>query len=262
MGRISKNAEASWAGRLGSLLEDRNRSAVARALGWPTQRISQMIGRCELPNVIDALRLCQYLKVTVEEVFGVDAGAAVSRTTRASWMAHAVKAGAWKRRLSLVSAGKATVMSPEDFKGQRGFVPVLAPIAAGLPREAHDQGFPVGAAEAYIQYTCDDPNAFALRVDGDSMMPDFRHGDIIIVSPKMGKSNDTYRDGMAAVVVFGSEQTATFKLLRFEARRGRREHADYVLEPINRHHPKMRLKYGEIAAIHPVIGLARLEAGP
>lgn len=257
------NPVVNWNERIEKLVNDRglNRSAVERKAGLGKNRLGRMINGHE-PSVLDAIRLCDFFGMPVEELFaGRSARPRYEKKTESgrAWLGHSIRRGAWRGRQSLTLVGRAAMLGPEDFKGQRGFVPILAPVAAGIPREAHDQGFPVGAAEAYIQHKCDDANAFALRVDGDSMMPDFRHGDIIIVSPKLGKDNDTYRDGMAAVIVFGSERTATFKLVRFENTRGRREHVDYILEPINRHHPKMRLHRGEIAAIHPVIGLARLE---
>lgn len=63
----------SWAQKLKELLRPFNRSELAREFGWPAQRISQMVGREEIPNVVDAVILCQRLGVTVESVFGDEA---------------------------------------------------------------------------------------------------------------------------------------------------------------------------------------------
>lgn len=225
-----------------------------------------MMGRGEVPNVLDAIRLCRYLGVTVEEVFGGDAGPIAERGTsprRVSRRSQAftIARGRFHGPRSLTLAGEAWFIGPEDYRGEAGWVPVLAPIAAGEPREAHDQCYPAGAAEGFVRFDADDANAFALTVDGDSMAPDFRHGDVVIASPRLCQSRDTYRDGMVAVVIFGGERTATLKRVRFGAvRRSDEEPMDYVLEPMNPQFPKMRLKRGEITAIYPVIGLVRKEA--
>lgn len=172
-----------------------------------------------------------------------------------------VRRGRFEGRSNLRLLGVTERIEPEDYRGESGWVPVLAPVAAGVPREAHDQGYPIGAAEGYVRFDAADSTAFALTVDGDSMAPDFRHGDVVIASPQLGQSRDTYRDGMIAVVIFGGDRTATLKRVRFGAiRRSDDEPMDYVLEPINPHFPKLRLKRGEITAIYPVIGLIRREA--
>ncbi|MBT3200896.1 MAG: LexA family transcriptional regulator [Phycisphaerales bacterium] len=53
------------------------------------------------------------------------------------------------------------------------------------------------------------PNAFALRIDGESMQPDIRHGDLVILSPSVNAS-----DGKAAVVQLDGQIGVTCKLFR------------------------------------------------
>lgn len=62
-----------WTDRLGLVLKDRNKSEIARALGWEPWRVSQIVGRGAVPNVEDAVKLCQYLGLAVEEVWGEQA---------------------------------------------------------------------------------------------------------------------------------------------------------------------------------------------
>jgi hypothetical protein len=66
-----------WPEKLKILMRDRNLSAVARGLGWKAYRVSQMMGREDVPNALDAVALCKYLGTTVEEVFGEDASLAM-----------------------------------------------------------------------------------------------------------------------------------------------------------------------------------------
>lgn len=74
------------------------------------------------------------------------------------------------------------------------------------------------AAPAIQQQFAD---AFALRVDGDSMSPDIRHGDLVVLSP-----SGTARNGRPAVVQLRGQIGVTCKLFR---REGRKVH----LAPIN-----------------------------
>lgn len=258
-----------WPQKLAELLADRNLSEVRKRLGFSKNRLYTILREENCPNAVDAVRICRYLGVTVEDVFGEDAGAAVRSASpaqivpprkRAAWQAFALARGRYRGRQSLKLLGPAERIEPEDYRGTAGWVPVLAPIAAGEPREAHDQGYPVGAAECYIRFAADDPAAFALTVDGDSMMPDFRHGDVVVASPKLGQSRESLRDGMIAVAVFGTDRVATLKRVRFGEVRGRdADPLDYVLEPTNPHFPPMRLRRVEIAAIWPVVGLISKE---
>jgi hypothetical protein len=53
------------------------------------------------------------------------------------------------------------------------------------------------------------PDAFALRIDGDSMAPDIRHGDLVILSPSVPAA-----EGRAAVVQLDGQIGVTCKLFR------------------------------------------------
>jgi transcriptional regulator with XRE-family HTH domain len=52
-------------------------------------------------------------------------------------------------------------------------------------------------------------DAFALRIDGDSMRPDIRHGDLVILSPSVDAI-----DGKAAVIQLSAQIGVTCKLFR------------------------------------------------
>jgi phage repressor protein C with HTH and peptisase S24 domain len=69
------------------------------------------------------------------------------------------------------------------------------------------------------------PDAFALRIDGESMAPDIRHGDLVVLSPSVAAA-----DGKCAVVQLAGQIGVTCKLYR---RQGDRVH----LVPINEQYP-------------------------
>jgi SOS-response transcriptional repressor LexA len=73
-------------------------------------------------------------------------------------------------------------MSQKDKPGQ--LVPVINKVPAGYPAEFDDMGYPVGFADDYVRCPdIHDPNAFAVRVVGDSMEPKYSESDIVIFSP-------------------------------------------------------------------------------
>ncbi len=64
-------------------------------------------------------------------------------------------------------------------------IPVINKVAAGYPVEFTDLGYPVGVADEYVSGPAEleDPNAFGVRVVGDSMEPKYHEGDVVIFSP-------------------------------------------------------------------------------
>ncbi len=70
---------------------------------------------------------------------------------------------------------------PENMQVQ---IPVIGMAQAGKGGFFDDAGFPVGGAFDEINAPgVKDANAYALEITGDSMLPVYREGDIIIVSP-------------------------------------------------------------------------------
>ncbi len=63
-------------------------------------------------------------------------------------------------------------------------IPVIGMAQAGDGGFFDDAGFPVGGGFDEISFSdVGDPNAYALEISGDSMVPLYRHGDRVIVSP-------------------------------------------------------------------------------
>jgi repressor LexA len=90
-------------------------------------------------------------------------------------------------------------------------VPVINRVSAGYPKDFTDLSYPARVADEYIGCPdVNDPDAFATRVTGDSMMPKYRDGDIVIFSPAKSP-----RDGDDCFVRF-EDGTTTFKRAFFE----------------------------------------------
>ncbi len=91
-------------------------------------------------------------------------------------------------------------------------VPVINKVEAGYPADFDDLDYPVGIADDYVRCPdLHDPNAFAVRVVGDSMEPRFREGDIVIFSPAAEVQN-----GDDCFVRFSMPHETTFKRVFFE----------------------------------------------
>ena len=92
-------------------------------------------------------------------------------------------------------------------------VPVINKVAAGYPSDFNDLDYPVGIADDYIRCPdLHDPNAFAVRVVGDSMEPKFCEGDIVVFSPVAEVHN-----GDDCFVRFAQPHETTFKRVFFES---------------------------------------------
>ena len=90
-------------------------------------------------------------------------------------------------------------------------VPVINKVSAGYPKDFTDLSYPPSAADDFIGCPdLNDKDAFAARVHGDSMVPKYREGDIVIFSPSAGP-----RNGDDCFVRFEDGQT-TFKRVFFE----------------------------------------------
>jgi repressor LexA len=92
-------------------------------------------------------------------------------------------------------------------------VPIINKVAAGYPAEFNDLDYPVGIADDYVRCPdLHDPNAFAVRVVGDSMEPRFFEGDIVVFSPAV-----EVRNGDDCFVRFTLPHETMFKRVFFEA---------------------------------------------
>lgn len=95
-------------------------------------------------------------------------------------------------------------------------VPVINKVAAGYPTEFTDLSYPARIADEYVSVPdVSDPDAFAARVVGSSMEPQYREGDIVVFSPLAATKN-----GSDCFVRFERNEESTFKRVYFEGEEG------------------------------------------
>ena len=113
---------------------------------------------------------------------------------------------------SLLAEAKLQMKDGKSWISAGRLVPIINKVAAGYPTDFNDLDYPVGIADDYVRCPdLHDPNAFAVRVVGDSMEPRFFEGDIVIFSPAV-----EVRNGDDCFVRFTMPHETTFKRVFFE----------------------------------------------
>jgi SOS-response transcriptional repressor LexA len=129
-------------------------------------------------------------------------------------------------------------------------VPLINRVAAGYPTEFTDLGYPARIADEYVRCPdLDDPDAFAARVVGDSMRPQYIEGDIVIFSPaKVVKS------GMDCFARLEPDQETTFKRVYFESC----EDGEFIrLQPLNAAYSARTVSREMVAGLYAAVSVMR-----
>lgn len=135
-------------------------------------------------------------------------------------------------------------------------VPLINSVAAGYPRAFTDLGYPARVADQYVRSPdVRDPDAFACRVVGDSMLPDYREGDVVIFSPAKA-----VKDGGDCFVRFERDAETTFKRIFFERERAGDEKSPVVrlrLTPLNDKYPVRVVEREDVAGLYAAVSVMR-----
>lgn len=125
-------------------------------------------------------------------------------------------------------------------------IPVISYVQAGLLSDIND---PYAPGDGFAIEICEDDLgrfAFALEIEGDSMLPEFRPGDRVIIDPDVNPMPGDF------VVAKNSHQKATFKKYR---PRGMNEQGAQVFElvPLNEDYPTMRSDIEQLRIIGTMV---------
>lgn len=130
-------------------------------------------------------------------------------------------------------------------------VPLINSVAAGLPTEFTDLGYPARVADEYIRCApLDDPDAFAARITGDSMTPQYLEGDIVVFSPVR-----PVRSGMDCFARLEPDNETTFKRVYFQTSPDGRELIR--LQPLNPAYPARVLDREQVAGLYAAVSVTR-----
>lgn len=130
-------------------------------------------------------------------------------------------------------------------------VPLINKVAAGYPVGFTDLGYPARVADEYVRCPdLSDPDAFAARVVGDSMLPAYAEGDIVIFSPARKVAS-----GMDCFVRLEPNHESTFKRVYFET--GAQGEALIRLQPLNAAYPPQVVSREQVAGLYAAVSLMR-----
>jgi SOS-response transcriptional repressor LexA len=146
-----------------------------------------------------------------------DAAKRLARLVRGGSLDRAYESGELKRLVDEISPqdepAQRTVVTQNAIATPRDRgVPLINKVAAGYPSEFTDLSYPARVADEYVRCPdVSDPDAFAARVVGDSMTPDYREGDVVVFSPAR-----VLADGCDCFARLEPDHTSTFKRVFFE----------------------------------------------
>ncbi len=106
-----------------------------------------------------------------------------------------------------------------DDSGDGRSVPLLGFAQAGSSGAFDESGFPAGKGWSEIALpTAEDSHAFALEISGDALMPAYRDGDVILVSPgtPVRKGDRVVVKAKAGEVMVATLKRRTPKLLELQ----------------------------------------------
>ena len=155
----------------------------------------------------------------------------------------------WPSTESLAKSLAATGVSIDEFVtlitdsgGSAQAVPLIGFAEAGAGGYFDDGGFPVGKGWDEIAFPAvTDEHAYALEISGDSMLPAYRDGDVIIVSPAA-----PVRRGDRVVVKSKKGEVMVKELKRQTAK-------SVELKSLNPDHPERVLPLDEVVWIARIV---------
>ena len=134
-------------------------------------------------------------------------------------------------------------------------IPLINKVTAGYPGSFTDLGYPARIADEYVRAPdLDDPDAFAARVVGDSMSPEYREGDIVVFSPARPVVS-----GMDCFIRLEPDHENTFKRVYFERGSGGEELIR--IQPINNAYAPMVVGREEVAGLYAGVSVTRVIGG-
>ncbi|MBC7771596.1 MAG: S24 family peptidase [Pyrinomonadaceae bacterium] len=133
-------------------------------------------------------------------------------------------------------------------------IPLINSVAAGYPKEFSDMGYPTRVADEYVRAPdIHDSDAFAARVVGDSMSPEYREGDIVIFSPAR-----PVKAGMDCFVRLERDQETTFKRVYFEPGEGGEANGKIRLQPLNPAYAPQVMARELVAGLYAAVSVMRM----
>ena len=207
---------------------------LALACGWESQsRIGNYERGIREPNLQDLQKLSRALNTSFNElVAGHDR--------------HSGNLLSDRKEVHLIDLG--LERSKDNHRAGRakdGRVPVVGNAQLGNEGYFEALDFPPGHGDGYLNIHSDDPDAYGLKVTGDSMLPRIKNGEYVLIEP-----NKSYFSGDEVMVrtVAGRTMIKEFIYLR---------DGMYRLDSVNAEHMPIHIAESEVLDIHLVGGILK-----
>lgn len=218
-----------------------SQKALAEVCGWESQsRIGNYESDTRTPSLADLLLLAPALGVTIADLAGGE--------DRSGLAGMSTDIKGYAIREDLGSTRQAPAPESEAVRvgdARDGVVPVVGQAKLGIDGYFEALDFPVGHGDGYLMIHSDDPNAYGLRVVGDSMHPRIKNGEYVLIEP-----NKVFRSGDEVMVktMDGRAMIKEFIYLR---------DGMYRFDSVNQTHAPIHIAENEIEKIHLVGGILK-----
>jgi phage repressor protein C with HTH and peptisase S24 domain len=133
----------------------------------------------------------------------------------------------------------------DELKIKWGSVPVVGKAKLGEDGYFDEEGYPPGFGDGCLRIQSDDPDAYGLRVYGDSMSPRIKHGEFVVIEPNQPPVR--YEEVLVKTVD-GRKMIKVFA--------GYAE-GYYRFDSVNEDHKPIHLAAEDVEAIHYVAGILK-----
>ncbi|TBU76401.1 XRE family transcriptional regulator [Phytopseudomonas daroniae] len=189
---------------------------LAEACGWSSQsRIGNYESDLREPSLADLLLLAPALGVSIAELVGSEA----------------------------LPVPVADTLDVGHARG--GAVPVVGHAQLGTHGYFEEIDFPVGHGDGYLRIYSDDPNAYGLRVSGDSMHPRIKNGEYVLIEP-----NKPFHAGDEVMVRTQDGQAMIKEYIYLRD-------GMYRFDSVNQNHPPIHIPQDKVSKIHLVGGILK-----
>lgn len=195
-----------------------SQQSLAHACGWESQsRIGNYERGIREPNLADIEKMASALKITLGELLPGSTPAEAPPSVNITFARRALE----------------------------GAVPVVGYAQLGTDGYFEALDFPTGHGDGYLNIHSDDPDAYGLKVTGDSMHPRIKNGEYVLVEP-----SKSYYSGDEVLVrtTHGRTMIKEFIYLR---------DGMYRFDSVNADHAPIHVDEDEIEHIHLVGGILK-----
>lgn len=178
---------------------DLNYEELARRIGVSGVYVSKIM-QGAIPSDEVILKLCRALSLDLAETV------LAAHYEKAPTEVKPIFAAA-SRRPGLTSGMDLDNIDPSGL-GRGMEIPLVGMVQAGEFTPTEDGEYPAGTADSYIYTDRKGTNLFGVKVINDSMEPEFREGDVLVVNPNLEAKNGDY-----VIAKLLDDNEATFKKL-------------------------------------------------